>query len=287
MADRQGRAGAGVHGRPLGIPSNPVILIYNGLLFAFVVGTLVLLGRLSRRGTSAALFLSGVIILTSGGLGALLSPIGPFGKVQLLAWATFVHGPIFLLGACAILHQRRRGVALGGIVLSVIILGVGIDAFLVEPHWLAVDHLRLSTTKLESSVRIAVVADVQTDAPSRYEKRVFRRVMAEKPDLILMAGDYVHLADSERYTAAGETLNQMMRETGLDAPLGVYAVRGNVDGPGRWQEIFDGLPVTAFERSQTVDLGPLTLTGLTLRDSSSSAGMRRKSSSTTLRSDPR
>ncbi len=249
------------------MPSNPVIIIYNGLLFVLVTGALGLLRHLSRRDGAAALFLSGVVVLASGGVGALLMPIGPFGKIQLLAWAAFVHSPIFLLIASAILQQRRRGLALVCIALAVGTLGVGVDAFLVEPHWLAVDQVTLSTTKLETNVRVAVVADVQTDAPGRYERRVLRRVAAERPDLILLAGDYVHLANGERYATAGETLNEMMRETGLDAPLGVYAVRGNVDWPDRWQEIFDGLPVTTFERSRTVDLGPLVLTGLTLRDS--------------------
>lgn len=256
-----------MHSQSLGVPSNPVVLIYNGLLLVVITGALRLLRQLTRRDRVVAFFLSGTVVLATGGAGALLSPIGPFGKVQLLAWATFIHGPVFLLGSGAILHRWRRGIALGCIGFAVGILGVGVDAFLIEPHWLTVDHVTLSTSELKTSVRVAVVADIQTDAPGPYERRVFRRVAAEQPDLILLAGDYVHLADDEQYVATGETLNQMMRDTELDAPLGVYAVRGNVDWPDRWQEIFDGLPVTTFEHSRTLDLGPLVLTGLALHDS--------------------
>jgi hypothetical protein len=145
-------------------------------------------------------------------------------------------------------------------------LVVSVDAFLIEPHWLEVTHVSIPSAKLQAAVRVAVVADLQTDAPGRYEKRVLEKVRAEEPDLILFVGDYLHLADLERYVIMSSRLNRMLREVDLNAPFGTYAVPGNVDWPSRWQRIFTGLPVRTFERSRTVDVGPLALTGLTLQD---------------------
>ena len=36
-----------------------------------------------------------------------------------------------------------------------------------------------------------MLADLQTDKFGDYERGVLRRVMEEKPDLILLAGDYI------------------------------------------------------------------------------------------------
>ncbi len=39
-------------------------------------------------------------------------------------------------------------------------------------------------------------------------------------------------------------MNAFLREINFSAPQGIFAVQGNVDPPG-WQEIFDGLNITA------------------------------------------
>ena len=254
-------------GRALGMGPASVILAYNSLLFTLAAGLPALVRLLNPGRRGLTLLLSGGFVCGAAGFGALASPIGTFGKMQLLAWAVFVHCPVFLLGASSVLFRSHRRVALAAIALATAIVGVGVDAFLIEPHWLAVDQVTIRTDKLERNVRVAVVADVQTDRPGRYERRAFRRVRAEEPDVILLVGDYIHEADGNRYVAAGEKLNQIMEEADLDAPLGIYAVRGNVDREDGWQEIFAGLPVTTFERSHTLDLSPLTLTGLTFEDS--------------------
>jgi len=249
--------------------SSLVIVTYNGLLLVLVAGLMALLWGIDARQRAAAFALSAAAFPIVSAFGALASPINLFGKIQLLSWAIFAHYPVLLLGGALTLFQRSRPVAVASLGLAVAVLAVAADAFLIEPHWLAVDHVTIATDKLDSRIRVAVIADIQTDAPGRYERRVLRRVRAEEPDLILLAGDYVHLADEDRYAGAVRTLNRILQEEGLEAPLGMYAVRGNVDRRGRWQEVFADLPVTTFERSRTVDLGPLALTGLKLEDSAS------------------
>ena len=244
-----------------------IVLFYNLVMFTLVAGALALVWRQDLPSGPMPLLAPVTGLLFVGTLGALASPMPGFGKLQLLAWTAFAHLPILLFGEAYVFSKGAPAVARACTGLAIATLAVGTDAFLVEPHWLAVDRLTLSTPKLDRRVRIAIVADIQTDAPGAYEKRVLRRVMAEEPDLILLAGDYIHVADGDQYRAAGRRLNEMMREVELDAQLGIYAVRGNVDWPGEWQGIFAGLPVSALDRSQTFDVGPLALTELTLQDS--------------------
>ena len=246
--------------------ANPTIIIlaYNAFLLAFAAVVLTILWRLRSRVSLALFLLGGGALVIASAVGALVSPIARFGRVQLLAWAVFVHYPLFLLAGAYRFFEGRRCLALGCGLLAVVILVVSVDAFLIEPHWLDVAHLTMSSTKIEAPLAIAVVADLQTDAPGRYERRVLEQVQAEEPDLILLVGDYLDLADPERYAAMSDRLNGMMRDVGLAAPFGIYAVPGNVDWPGKWQEIFAGLPVMTFERTKTVDVGPVALTGLTL-----------------------
>jgi predicted MPP superfamily phosphohydrolase len=74
------------------------------------------------------------------------------------------------------------------------------------------------------------------------------------------------VTEPTEYLKAEQTLNALMQQAGLDAPMGIYAVKGNVDWP-EWPRIFTGLPVTAYETTSALDLGPVVLTGLALEDS--------------------
>lgn len=244
-----------------------LIAAYNLSLLVLIAGLFCLTRAVDQRPDVGSLLLSAGLFGCAALCGAILLPIPSFGRFQLLAWAAFVHGPAFLFGWTATLLRRRRTLGLTCLALAAGIVIVGIDAFLIEPHWLTVDYVTIRSPKLDAAVRVAVVADVQTDKPGRYERRVFRRVKLEGPDLILMAGDYIQQADSERCRQAGERLSRMMEEEKLDAPLGVYAVQGNVDWHGQWERIFSGLPVTTVDQSDRLDLGPLTLTALSLRAS--------------------
>ena len=68
---------------------------------------------------------------------------------------------------------------------------VAVDAFWIEPRWLQVTYQELASRKLTRPVRAAIIADLQTDQIGAYERSVLARVMAEEPDLILLAGDYL------------------------------------------------------------------------------------------------
>ncbi len=216
------------------------------------------------------IFILGGLIGIASLVGAVLAVIidGPhFGAIRLLAWMVFLYLPAFLIGAAVIFAGRESVVTCSGVALSLILGLIAVDAFLIEPHWLEVTHVTLPSPKVDRKVRVVVIADIQTDRPGAYERRALQTAMDQSPDLLLFAGDMIHLSHRSRsYEEEVAALNALIREVGLEAPLGIYAVRGNVDRHGTWVSVFDGLPVEAILATETKDLGPVALTGLSLAD---------------------
>jgi uncharacterized protein len=246
------------------------LITYTVLTLALVFGALWLLARLKPRHPVPTIAALGTLLVVLTSCGAFLSPVEGFGQIQLLAWAVFMHCPLFLIGVGILWRNRKRTVSSLCAALTGCIALVGFNAFILEPRWIEVTRITLPAAELETPVRVAVIADLQTDRLGRYEERVFELTMAEQPDLILLAGDYLHVTNYAEYEVLKTELNTLMQHVHLDAPLGIYAVRGNVDWED-WTELFAGLPVTTFETTSSQDLGPVVLTGLTLGDSSNPA----------------
>jgi len=154
--------------------------------------------------------------------------------------------------------------------LAVLFQVIAVDAFMIEPTWVEVGRVEMASDKITRKIRIVIVADLQTDAIGNHERRTLKRVMDERPDLILLAGDYVQVDDSDRRRQLCEQLRDYLQEIDFTAPLGIYAVRGNTDSDG-WTEFFSGLPVTTFEQTGAVEVGELKISGLSMRDSFSGA----------------
>lgn len=83
---------------------------------------------------------------------------------------------------------------------------------------------------LSGPVRIALVSDSHMSYPDMPPERlahIVQIVNAEKPDLILLAGDYI--GEDKLFTRAPTEAEAVAPLSGLRAPLGVYAVLGNHD----------------------------------------------------------
>lgn len=188
----------------------------------------------------------GVVLLPAVAVlvGVPLRSTGPavFAVMQCLAWAGFLHLPLVLM-----LGGHR---AVGGALAA-----LGLWAFGVEPRWLEVTRVPLAGPGL----RVALIADIQTDHVDAHTRRAIQAVADADPDLVLFAGDYLQVRDDDAFTREAASLNEALRV--LHPRLGAIAVEGDVDHP-RWAEIFAGLPVRVVTETTTLYLGDLVVTAL-------------------------
>ena len=189
-----------------------------------------------------------------------------FAAMRLWAWGIFVHGPLLCVVIAILSKGRSRAAVAAFSVAAVLVIAVGIDAFFIEPKRLDVEHIRLTSAKLKAPIRIAILADIQTDDVGEHERRAVRAAMAEKPDLVLLCGDYIEEEDDAKRRTQHENLRRLFLEESLTAPLGVFAVEGDNDW-GDWLDIYAGLPVRASRETFDAQIGAVALKGLSLRDS--------------------
>ena len=100
----------------------------------------------------------------------------------------------------------------------------------MEPHWLEDTQKTVVTgRKLRRPLRIAHIADFHASGLIRisFLAEAFRRVLAMKPDLVCITGDFV-TTDNDFDKAKYEAALQM-----LSSKVPTYAVMGNHDG-GVW-----------------------------------------------------
>lgn len=113
-------------------------------------------------------------------------------------------------------------------------------------------------------IRVALLADIHVQGPDLGPERMARiveQVNAQKPDLILIAGDFS--GDRTLRTRLYSEVEIAASIKNLRAPLGVYAVLGNHDhwrdGPAMKRAVAAaGIPVLV---NQAVRAGPLTIAG--------------------------
>lgn len=153
------------------------------------------------------------------------------------------------------------------VLAAMIVLGA--YALWWEPSSLrAVEHDIVPGRGGIAPLRIAVIADLHAGSPYIDEAKV-RRVVAladgAKPDLILLAGDYVAGARFGSDMPIEKTAGLLK---GLHAPLGVYAVLGNHDhwhAPGRIAAALKRAGITVLENDHVAiarATGTLYLAGI-------------------------
>ncbi len=237
-------------------------LLYNLLVFVADLAALVILARSRTTSTWLKLFL---VIGATAVLLPLLLANQRLVAMRLAAYGAFVHAT-FGLAATAWLfwHSRRTFAAAAGIGAAVM-AAIAVDAFVVEPQWLEVTRFRVESEKVRQPIRLVVLADLQANRFGDYEKSVLERTLEQRPDLILLAGDYFQ-GTAEEEKALRQEANAFLHKIAFSAPRGVFAVRGNVDSR-RWRDTFDGLPIETVESTQSFELDDLRITCLGVRDS--------------------
>ena len=106
--------------------------------------------------------------------------------------------------------------------------GSGVHGYLYERHHLELTRATMPVSGLPDALRglrVGVMTDIHRSqaVPHELVAAAVRMLMAEKPDVILLGGDYVSFGDRRYVQRAAEALAP------LSAPHGVLAVMGNHD----------------------------------------------------------
>jgi uncharacterized protein len=150
------------------------------------------------------------------------------------------------------MDRHRRAVAAGAAAAGLAAAGVVWRGLWQEPRTERVRDLELSLPAWPASLdglRVALVSDLHAGAPHVGEERIERVVGAvreQRPDLVLLLGDYVDY--DVRFGSAVAPEAVAGRLGALDAPFGVLAVLGNHD----WRH--DGPRVAAALRGAGIRL---------------------------------
>jgi len=127
--------------------------------------------------------------------------------VRVLLFAAAV-GTVYIMAGAALLRmwrERRGGAPAPGrrtvwtrralfVLAALGLLGMAYGRF-VEPYWLEVRHVRITSLRLPKGarpVRIVHVSDLHSDPTPRLEERLPDVVAAERPDLVVFTGDAIN-----------------------------------------------------------------------------------------------
>lgn len=150
------------------------------------------------------------------------------------------------IGALAVVREAPRAV------WTVVAVGllpapIGIYATHVEPYRLRVDqHVVVLDPERagDDEITVAVLADLQTNHVGDHERRAVDEVLAADPDVILLPGDLFQGTDAELDDQVDAMRELLAR---LDAPHGVFFVRGDVDGGGHADRVLEGTGIEVLD----------------------------------------
>ncbi len=158
----------------------------------------------------------------------------PWGVVSVLIFLSV----IFAIYAAevsliiGVIKSRRRGQGIpkrfrsaGAIIVHLLaILGVVCLLYgsFIEPYWVEVKKVEITTSKLhQTTMRLVQISDTHCTLRPLNEKKMVEIINRLKPDIIVFTGDSAN--NSRGLKRFKETMGK------LDARLGKFAVRGNID----------------------------------------------------------
>lgn len=241
-----------------------VAVASGGVGVAAAVGV----SRGQALGARALLAAGGAAVLT-GALAA-VALVARAGGFPLFAVAHLAYlgltltVPLLAVGLAALAgpigHRTAARPVWALLVVALLPAPVGVYATHVEPRRLRVDHhvVALDPERAgDDEVRIAVLADLQTNHVGDHERRAVTEVLAAEPDVILLPGDLFQGSDDE-LDGEVEAMRELLGR--LDAPHGVYFVRGDVDGGGHADRVLAGTGIeTLDDEVAEIEVGDRTL----------------------------
>lgn len=128
--------------------------------------------------------------------------------------------------------------------LNLLFLGIEIYSFFIEPTRLTVSYLTVDVPGLHQSVRIVQLSDIHVERTSRRELALPGLVDSLQPDMIVLTGDYLNESYKKTQTSQ-QDLKDLL--TQLHAPLGIYAVNGNVETSAKMKTLFTDLDIHCLD----------------------------------------
>jgi len=201
-----------------------------------------------------ALALKGVLLLK---LGVELH----FGVMHVL-WLDFVIVLPLAAALLGLLAWRAGGAAVRTlVVLGLLAAPVGAYASFVEPNRLVVERATVELPAARAGhdpIHVAVLSDIQFEHVGDHEREAVARLMAQRPDVILLTGDY-HQGSRAQFARERPAIRRLFAR--LRAPGGVFAVQGDVEGPGDTRRTFAGTGIrTLFDETARTRVGDRELT---------------------------
>jgi predicted MPP superfamily phosphohydrolase len=124
--------------------------------------------------------------------------------------------------------------------LNLLFLGLELYSSFIEPTRLTVGRLVVQVPELDQSVRIVQLSDIHVERTTRRELALPGLVDSLQPDMIVMTGDYLNESYKKNQITIQDLRDLILQ---LHAPLGIYAVNGNVESRAKMDNLFAGLDV--------------------------------------------
>ena len=144
-----------------------------------------------------------------------------------------LHGILFLCVAAVLLFWNRRCfLAVCFVCLAMLLAVFSFRVLYWEPYNLKVEHYEIRTPKITKSLRIVFVSDIQTDRVGFHEINTIKKIQEQKADLIILGGDYIQTFRDTQEKRLRKEFRQLLLDYPLEAPMGVYALPGNIGWEG-------------------------------------------------------
>ena len=98
---------------------------------------------------------------------------------------------------------------------------IALYAFFIEPYWLEVRNVEITTDKVKTEFTVVQISDLHCDTKVRNEVKLVQLINQMAPDIIVFTGDAINTRE------ATPLFKQVLSQ--LNARLGKVAVRGNWD----------------------------------------------------------
>ncbi|MDR1483999.1 MAG: metallophosphoesterase [Planctomycetaceae bacterium] len=254
------------------------MIIYNFLMF--IIDALLLL--IIWRYPLLSLFKL-ICLCAAGCFAAVLFGLGDFSFVAHgLAW----HGGGFLIGAGLILilrnkkPSRRIGLSILSFTIAIFILVFSVIALLIEPTAIEIVRYEYRTNLVTQPLRVAFIADIQTDRIGKYERMTLNLLKSQNADLIIFGGDYIQASDKETEERLIGEFNSLLKELKLRAKFGVYAIKGNQEASRwcDWRRSFAGTGIATFDGTYRRDIGELRVVFVSMLNSFTQRKLNTRSS---------